>query len=348
MQMGLSVQKFFSLKKAMYGVAFLLACFTAKAQDPEFTQFYAAPVYTNPALAGTSACSDKQAGGRMVLNYRNQWPSLPGSFKTFAASFDQYAGGAHGGVGMLALRDVAGDGLLTTTAVSGVYSFMGMFGGHNHKRFGFSLAIQAGIMQRTIDFSQLHFADEILPKRGFVLPTKETFATNTVTFPNFSAGGLIYSGSFYAGVAVHNISEPNQSFFHNTNEGTTLPRRYTLHAGTVISLKKSKPNPMEQPMTISPNILIMAQQKFFQTNIGFYLNKGSFVSGLWFRQTAPNSDAIIALIGFKFDKFKIGYSYDITVSGARQAAPGSHEISASIEWCVKRRTGWKPINCPIL
>ena len=29
----------------------------ANAQDPEFTQFYAAPVYTNPAMAGTGSCN---------------------------------------------------------------------------------------------------------------------------------------------------------------------------------------------------------------------------------------------------------------------------------------------------
>ncbi|MFT5922039.1 MAG: hypothetical protein ACI8TS_001371, partial [Flavobacteriales bacterium] len=40
----------------------------AKAQDPEFTQFYANPLYLNPAFAGTARCP------RLVMNYRNQWP----------------------------------------------------------------------------------------------------------------------------------------------------------------------------------------------------------------------------------------------------------------------------------
>jgi type IX secretion system PorP/SprF family membrane protein len=346
--MGNTLQKLAGAKKMFAVSVLLLVACSLKAQDPEFSQFYAAPVYTNPAMAGTAACSDKQAGGRMALNYRNQWPSLPGNFKTFAASFDQYSNSAHGGVGLLAMNDVAGDGLLTTKSVSGVYSFMGMFGGKNHRRFGFSMAIQAGIMQRSIDFGRLHFGDEIVAKRGFVNQTQESFATNTVTYPNFSAGGLIYSGSFYAGFAVHNINEPNQSFFGNTDAGTTLPRRFTVHAGTVIPINKAKPNQPGQQLTISPNILIMTQQNFFQTNVGFYLNKGAFVSGLWFRQTAPNSDAIIALIGFKLNKFKFGYSYDITVSRARPAATSSHEISVSIEWCVKKVKGWKPIDCPRL
>ena len=39
----------------------------AFAQDPSFTQFYANPLYLNPAFAGTARCP------RLNLNYRNQW-----------------------------------------------------------------------------------------------------------------------------------------------------------------------------------------------------------------------------------------------------------------------------------
>ena len=41
-----------------------------KAQDPEFTQFYANPLYLNPAFAGSARCP------RIVMNYRNQWPGM--------------------------------------------------------------------------------------------------------------------------------------------------------------------------------------------------------------------------------------------------------------------------------
>ncbi len=43
---------------------------TGQAQDPEFSQFYANPLYLNPALAGANICP------RAILNYRNQWPGL--------------------------------------------------------------------------------------------------------------------------------------------------------------------------------------------------------------------------------------------------------------------------------
>ena len=335
--MTIPLLKKLPVRSLITGLVFMAICsMETYAQDPEFTQFYAAPLYTNPAMAGTGEC-----GGRVVLNYRNQWPSLPGTFRTFAASYDQHFDGIGGGIGILAMRDVAGDGLLTSTSFSGVYSYQ-----INVSRFFTMRAgIQATFMQRSIDFSRLRFSDQIVARRGFVLPTQEALANQNISFPNFSAGLMGYTKNFFAGLAVHNLTEPNQSFFKNTADGTTLPRRFTIHSGLVIPLSPTRRN-QEPNMTISPNILFMMQQKFLQVNFGFYLNKGPFVAGLWFRQTAPNADALMALIGFRYNKFKFGYSYDITVSSARAAAPGSHEISAAIEWCHHKRSRYRRLRCP--
>jgi hypothetical protein len=100
--------------KKIYGLVLGFTCMlSAYAQDPEFTQFYAAPVYTNPAMAGTAFCG-RQSAGRMSINYRNQWPSLPGTFRSFNASYDQHYDKIGGGVGLMATYDRAGAGLLTT------------------------------------------------------------------------------------------------------------------------------------------------------------------------------------------------------------------------------------------
>lgn len=317
--------------------ASILFAADAQAQDPELTQFYASPLYTNPAFAGTGSC-----GGRVVLNYRNQWPSLPGTFRTFVGSYDQHFDAIGGGVGLLAMRDVAGDGLLTTTAFSGIYSYQIDV----TRKFTVRTAIQATFQQRTIDFSRLRFADQIEARRGFVNPTSEVLPNTSVSYPNFAAGFLGYTKNFFIGVAVHNLNEPNQSFFGNSDAGTTVPRRFTLHSGLVIPLEKVRRG-REPDLAISPNFLLMVQEKFMQVNFGFYVHKGPLVAGLWFRQTAPNSDAMMVLLGFRHNQFKFGYSYDVTVSSARAAAPGSHEISAAIEWCSKKRPKrYRKLSCP--
>src|SRR5256885_13790187 len=104
------------MKNILLGVFILLtvSCF---AQDPEFTQFYANPLYLNPAFAGSARCP------RIELNYRNQWPSLTGTFVTYSASYDQHVDAISGGLGLLAVSDRAGEGTLNTNMISGIYSY---------------------------------------------------------------------------------------------------------------------------------------------------------------------------------------------------------------------------------
>src|SRR6188768_1521033 len=98
-------------------LVFTILLLDLKAQDPEFTQFYANPLYLNPAFAGSARCP------RVALNYRNQWPSLQGTFVTYSASYDQQVDALSGGLGFLAVSDKAGEGTITTNNISAIYAF---------------------------------------------------------------------------------------------------------------------------------------------------------------------------------------------------------------------------------
>src|SRR4051812_35446442 len=87
------------------------------AQDPEFTQFYANPLYLNPAFAGSARCP------RAVMNYRNQWPSISGTFVTYNVSWDRHVDLLKGGVGLMLTEDRAGQGTLNSFAFSGIYAY---------------------------------------------------------------------------------------------------------------------------------------------------------------------------------------------------------------------------------
>ena len=322
------------MKTHMYLSAWmLLVClFQARAQDPEFTQFFAAPVYINPAFAGAAV------EGRVTLNYRNQWPPLPGTFRTFAGSYDEQHDKLGGGLGLMAMQDKAGDGLLTTTTFSGVYSYLIPVSRYFNIRAG----IEAQYFQRSIEFDKLKFGDQIVPKKGFVKPTAEPNPNRSIGIPNFAAGFLGYTERFYVGLAIHNLTEPNQSFYKTP--GSNLPRRYTVHGGTTIRLGKNG----SMQTAICPNVLLMKQQEFTQVNLGFYLNHGPLITGLWFRQTGTNPDAAVVLAGFQKDRFRFCYSYDLTVSSGRQAMQGAHEISAAIQWRKpyhKKKYG--ELQCPM-
>jgi len=327
------------IKKFIQTLVIVFAPILLLAQDPQFSQFYANPIYTNPAFAGSSN------NIRFAIIGRRQYTAINNSYTTAATSFDAPVTALNGGVGLMATTDIAGDGKLTTNTFNAVYAYNTQISRKAFLRAG----VQASYYQRTYDFSKFRFGDQIDDQAGFIYTTSEPKATDQINLLNFSAGALFYSERFFGGVAIHNLLEPNNSFYSANSSETEfkIPRRYTLHAGANIPLTNSRYE--DERVIISPNVLFMQQRNFNQLNLGFYVKKQSLTTGIWFRQTSRNTDALILLVGFKLPKFRIGYSYDAVVSGLRTAAVGSHEVSISFEIKPIRKSekkSKKAMKCP--
>jgi type IX secretion system PorP/SprF family membrane protein len=306
-----------------------LAPLSVSAQDPQFTQFYANPLYLNPAFAGTARCP------RVALNYRNQWPALSGTFVTTSASYDQDVRGILGGLGLLVTNDQAGKGTLTTTTVSGIYSYTQAI----TRKFSVKVGFQATYFQKKLDWNKLTFGDMIDPNRGFIYTTNDVPRGGAIGGADFSAGVLAYTDIFFVGFAAHHLTEPNESLIVGTSK---MPRKFTGHAGAAIPLgMKGK---YGVPKTkLSPNVLYMSQAQFSQLNLGLYIEHGPIIAGVWYRA----KDAFIALIGFHGDNFKFGYSYDVTTSKLTTATAGSHEISLTLQFkCKKKHRRVRTVPCP--
>jgi type IX secretion system PorP/SprF family membrane protein len=330
---------FLGIYKLLLTVAALSLVTDLRSQDPQFSQYYANPVYTNPAFAGSSTV------GRGVINYRSQWPSISGTFRTFSASYDEHYDVINGGIGIMITGDEAGEGTLRTLSLSGAYSYQIVINKYLTVRAG----IQASIFQKSIEFGKLKFYDQIVKQRGFVYLTQELPTAPTVFYTNFAAGVVAYTNYFYGGFAVHNLNEPSPDFYSGNNDQSTIPSvvpmRYTGHLGLMIPIVKTR---FEKRSTnLYPNILYMQQKQFNQLNAGLYLSKGQYVIGGYFRQNSVNSDAIIFLLGLRLPKLRLGFTYDATVSDARPGARQSYEVSLAFE--LRKRTPKKTIRsikCP--
>ncbi|MDQ3190907.1 MAG: type IX secretion system membrane protein PorP/SprF [Bacteroidota bacterium] len=301
----------------------------AKAQDPQFSQFYANPLYLNPAFAGTGNCP------RINMNYRNQWPGITGTFVTHSASYDQHVDALSGGIGLIVTNDKAGEGTLNTTNVSAIYSYQ--------LPVTRTLSIKAGFqgtyLQKRIDWSKLTWGDEIDPRRGFIYQTNQVPIDQGINALDFSAGLLAFSKTYYFGMAVHHINEPNESLVVGPSP---LPKKFTFHGGVVIPA-----GGRSEDANISPNILYMVQQNFHQLFLGLYATKGPMVGGIWYRHTRTNPDAMIVLLGVEQGVFKFGYSYDVTVSKLGVKTWGAHELSLGLQfYCKPKKKKFRTISCP--
>jgi type IX secretion system PorP/SprF family membrane protein len=319
----------------------------ADAQDPQFTQFYANPLYLNPAFAGSARCP------RVSINYRNQWPALKETYITTSAGYDQHFDVMNGGLGLLFLNDKAGEGAITTTNISGMYAYQL----NVNRKFSMRFGLQATYVQKRLDFNKLTFGDMIDPRYGFVYPTTELRPTETRNFMDFSTGVLAYTSTVYGGLAVHHLTEPDEAFIV---KGTSkLPRKYTIHAGAMLPIgdtyggrsSRGRIN-RDEGTYISPNILFQQQASFNQLNVGMYILRSPIVGGLWYRgnfggDKFMSSDSFIALIGLQRGIFKFGYSYDVTVSALSNATGGSHEISVGLQFeCRPKKKRFRAISCP--
>lgn len=310
-------------------------------QDPEFSQFYANPLYLNPAFSGTEICP------RVIANYRNQWPGLSNSFVTYNFSYDQYVDKIYGGVGLLINTDNAGQGILRTTTASFIYAYSLRAA----RDLYINMAVQGTFYQRALNWDKLQFEDEIdLQLGGFYNDTQERPPDReSVIAPDFAAGiAFGWKGILHGGVAVHHLTQPDLAFYNENN--SKLPMKITAHAGVNINLEggsSSFSQGDEPEFYIAPNLLYQQQGPWHQLNAGIYVARYPLVLGGWFRHNFENPDAFIALIGLHYMALKLGYSYDITLSKLKGNTGGAHEVSVAWQFpCVEKKRRIKAIKSP--
>ena len=309
------------------------------AQDPQFSQFYAAPLYLNPAFAG----STNQA--RLGINYRNQWPAIDANFTTITAFFDTYIEEKNSGVGVMLARDREGILGLQSISLAAQYAYeLSITEG-----LSFRPGVQVALYNRSINFNKLTFGDQFDPATGDVIsPTSvEALSGGNKFFPDLSFGGLFYTPRAWLGVAAHHITQPNQSLI---GEKSKLPMKTSVHTGIKFHFRPGVvgsgiyARPSER--SIAPALQYRHQGKFDQMDIGAYLTLEPLIVGMWYRgipfkqvNNFSNNESIVLLVGFTKkgaeDILNIGYSYDYTISKLGPGSGGAHEFSLVYSWSTR-------------
>jgi len=319
----------FSRSTALLAAWVMLCLFPASvsAQDPIFSQFYAMPLQINPAFAGTALAP------RAGLAYRNQWTGFQNAYRTYAAYYEQSFDRLNSGIGFHLEGDNAGDGIFKTNRFSAMYAYRLKV----TEKIGLKLGLEMGLHQINLNWDKLLFPDQLDPVNGFVYNTEEIRPDQTGrTDLDISSGMLLLSDKFYLGVGLKHLNTPSQSILRIKNNLLRgLPIRYTFHGGTEWVVKKG--NKRREASFVSPNFLYVSQGPYHQLNIGAYASLGPVFAGSWFRHTFRNADAVILLVGFREGPFKIGISYDATVSGLANNAGGTFELTLGLAFPHKDR-----------
>lgn len=313
--------------------------FSLKAQDFQYSQFYAAPLYINPAFTGLTEQH------RIVANVRDQWPGLSNDFLSTSFSYDRWIDDLNSGVGLIANGELSGAGRLWRAEIAPTYAYQAVI----KDLVVFRPGIKVGFNQLGINKNRLVFNDQL--ESGTV--TAETNIRPSRFYMDFSAGFLALYENYWAGMSVSHLNEPDQSLVDNGVE-SRLPKKWSIQAGAKIPLE-IKGNEQATNRSISLVMHYKAQGKFDQLDIGGYINTNPVVWGIWYRglplksnkKGHLNADAITLLMGIKKENYSIGFSYDVTISKlAVTSSAGSFEMSFIREWTHKKKKRRKHFIIP--
>ena len=324
-------------KRILYLLIFTSAFLKCLGQDPTFSQFYANALYLAPSFAGATE------EYRFAVNYRNQWPAIPGVFQTYSISFDRAMPSFRSGIGVLATYDVAGSGNLSTTNIGLLYSYDFNINKEWHIRPG----VNFKFYYLGLDIAKLVFNSQITGSGTTPPITPPPF--DNVADVDFATSAMVYNDRIWGGFTLDHLLVPKTSFY---GDDATAPIKLNLFGGMQILKQTRLRQKLQEVLSVAINF--QKQAKYYQTDVGLYYYKNPLIFGLWYRgipfMTSQAGDAIIGLIGIKTSSVHIGYSYDFTVSNLISSTGGAHEISLIYEFnnlsVGQRNKRIRAIPCP--
>jgi len=306
------------MRKFFIGTVLSLLGSALFAQDPHFTQYYAAPFSVNPAYTGIFS-----GKARFLTNHRQQWAGAMDPFVTSAASLDvKLTKGRETGqnpfnVGFQVLSDRSFKGSYRSSIASGTASFHVPLDVDGKLNLGVGLG--ASYASRRLDLSDISF-DAQFASGGFnlALPNGETSFKGTQTYFAVAAGTLFtYNGYedatfFELGASVFNVNRPRFSFLQDSSQ--YVPVRYSLHASCQ---KQLGPLLIIDVYGIYQN---QATVSYIQTGLSLsrIIGQGGTTqvgAGVHYR----TNDAISPALTMNFGNLRLGVSYDIVTSALKQS-----------------------------
>ena len=296
-------------------------------QDIHWSQFNDNQLYQNPAHTGHF-----DGDYRFIGNYRDQWRSVTVPFSTFSTSVD--ARFKKWGFGILAFHDQAGDGKFRTIEAQGNISrsFKLMKDSSQVLRFG----VNFGMNHRQINWDLLYFDNQY---NGYIFdptaPSNENFQTARKTNASIGAGVMHEWNSksrtkLQTGLGAYNLNQPNQGFY---TEVIKRDMRFNGFVKAVIQL-----NPA---WDIIPSVQYSHQGIYRELLMGssarlHLSSKPKSYQALYFGFWNRGNDAAYASLGYDYNDFFVGLSYDINYSKLVPASNMRGGVEVALRYVIRK------------
>lgn len=284
------------MKKFIYLILFFITAQLNAQFDPQFTQYMYNESFINPAYAGAHDALS------MTLLGRRQWVGFPGAPANVTFSGHTPIAKDRIGIGLNFMNESIGVMYRNLALVNVAYRLPLGPG-----KFCFGLqGGMAGYTERLSNVSTIQSNDN-----------QFTASTPLLFGPNVGAGTYYYTKSWYVGLSVPRM-------MINTSLGNAVSTKfagssltYYLTGGYVFDINED--------LKLKPTLMIKASGG---APISAEISAQAVIKNtLWAGLSYRYNDAVAILLGCQVNQqFRIGYSYDYTISQLAKYNSGSHEM----------------------
>jgi type IX secretion system PorP/SprF family membrane protein len=300
--------------KIIFPIVFVITIYTARAQDPIFSQSNYVQETLNPGFSGFEDDGRIYAG---ILS-RLQWPNLDLKLTTQYAfvnlSYD-YGPSLGFGVGVSAVMQYESFNNYNYSQINVNYAQrINLNGG-----WFFRPGIEVGFGNKSNRFRNLTLADQININTGDINPVSIDPLSNNTRNPYFMdfSTGLVFEkeefngNTYWFGVSVKHLNQPNISFVEGENE--ELDIFYSIHGNYRF--------PFFNDNSIMMTVNYMQQAQYNRLDIGSMFQIRELLLGVTAATNPARNDqnshlltSVIAFLGLELSEVRFGVSYDMNTS----------------------------------
>lgn len=308
---------------------FLLVFFIANnsfAQDPIFTQFFMVPETLNAGFTGAKGSTN--AG----IIHRTQWPGLDFSINTQFAYINNWFEEINSGLGFSILNHKETKTRYDFTQANINYCYAIQL----NDEWYFRPSISLGFGAKDFSFNNLLLEDQVNIFDGIINTTSldPIQLNDKINFFDFGAAFLINNENSWFGLNLRHLNKPNISLKYQGNGGLDI--FLSAHAAYQIPRNGYYRNYDEEGLYILGNFMMQGPYNRLDVGTQYVFDKFSFalLAATNPIKASPQSHLLTSInanVGFKWEGWKFGYSYDFNMSKIGPTG-GVYEISISYDF----------------
>jgi type IX secretion system PorP/SprF family membrane protein len=308
-----------SLLKFKVLVIFIFHCTFVVGQDLHFSQFYASPLTTNPALTGNF-----NGVARLSSSYRIQWDNVNTNtymYQTPSASLDINLRDQNIALGLVAINDQTNNKTFNTLEAGLSFAYK-----IKMQNFLISFGLQGWYSQTYLNLNKI--SNTVLQSESNLNNSIKKFDANAGIFSSYKFSN---KNTIYCGSSIFHLLSPKDYYTLGTQK-LSLPLKAIFHCGGEFNLSER--------VQLIPGLLAGYQAQSTQFNIGSTLaynlrpedehHTAKVFAGLWTRFNETKLHAFIPKFGVEFERIRATISYDYVMNGlltSTNQRPNTFEFS---------------------